>query len=337
MLWRGSYETGDLRQWTFTQANPGGALVVGAPHPVREGKYSLRLEVRPADDPINGHGERAQILKHTGEGPGVESWWAWSTYFPHDFQPAPNTTWNIFADWHHWKDGGVDGQANANFIINTGVFPAQIQLHTFGGQSVNQNQRVFTLAPFERGKWYDFIFHVRWATDNTGFLEIWLNGRQVVAKTHTPTAYVGHSIYLMLAYYRPEGTPGTAIVYHDAMRRGQSYADLVAAGSVKRRPARIKWIRRPRLLPSEKLAIRARIRGPKVVRIVVRGPRGRVLGSGWAKVARNGRITRNLPLRRWRGQRRLRIAIEYRAGAHTHRTARRVKLPRRQVRAAARH
>jgi hypothetical protein len=231
ILWRGDFETGDLSQWTLVQANPGGAQVVAAPHPVREGKYSLRLEVRPADDPINGYGERAQVAKHTGEAPGVESWWAWSTYFPNDFQPAPSTTWNIFADWHHWKDGGVDGQANANFLINTGFSPPQLQLHTFGGQTVSSNQRVFSLAPLERGKWYDFIFHVRWATDSTGFVEVWVNGSQVVQKTNTPTAYVGHSIYPMLAYYRPKGTSGTAVVYHDAMRRGESYADLAGVSA----------------------------------------------------------------------------------------------------------
>jgi hypothetical protein len=34
--------------------------------------------------------------------------------------------------------------------------------------------------------------------------------------------------YLRWGYYRGDGSPGTAVVYQDGMRRGPTYADVAA-------------------------------------------------------------------------------------------------------------
>jgi hypothetical protein len=312
ILWAGDYETGNLNQWAGAQAVPGGAAVTTAP--LRSGVYAARFVVRPGDDPIGSTGERAELLAWTGETAGVESWWAWSTYFGDDFEPAPNTQWNIFTQWHN---SGTTGQSNAHFEVNTSTTPWTLQLRKFGGELI-ANQVVFTLAPFERNRWFDFVFHVRWAPDDTGFVEVWLDGQLVVPLTYTPTSYFGQGVYLKQGFYRAESS-GTSVVYHDGMRRGQSYSDLVDSSPstpppssppppetpivAPSEPFQIAFVGRPHLLRGKRLRVRARSATEAWTTISVRGPRGRLLARRWAQAGADGNLSASLRVRRWHGQR----------------------------------
>lgn len=310
IVWTGDYETGNLSQWAGAQAVPGGASVTTAP--VRSGAYAARFAVGPGDDPIGSTGERAEVLVSTGETAGVESWWAWSTYFGDDFEPAPGTHWNIFTQWHN---SGTSGQANAHFEVNTSTTPWTLQLRKFGGEPV-ANQVVFTLAEFERNHWFDFVFHVRWAPDATGFVEVWLDGELVVPLTYTPTSYFGQGVYLKQGFYRAESS-GTSVVYHDGMRRGLSYGDLVdwspstpppppspeTPVAAPSEPFQIAFVGRPQLLRGKRLRVRARSATEAWTAISVRGPRGRLLARRWARAGADGNVSATLRVRRWHGQR----------------------------------
>ena len=194
--WRGNYETGTFSQWLGMQALQGPATVVGTR--ARDGRYSARFEVRPNPSPDAPQGERSEVLHSTGERAGDESWWAWSTYFGQDFRPTEGTFWNIFTDWHNTAP---TGQANVHFEVNTVTSPWTIQMRTFGGQQ-DQNQQIFVLSDFRRDAWVDFVFHVRWAPDNTGFVEAWVDGQHVLPLTNTPTIYQGQGVYLKQGLYR---------------------------------------------------------------------------------------------------------------------------------------
>ena len=100
-LFRGDYETGNFSQWSAIQALPGDVTIASSP--VRQGSYSARFQVNPGDNPLNccAGSERSEVYASTGEAAGTESWWAWSTYFPSDFTYVPNTSWNIFTQWHN--------------------------------------------------------------------------------------------------------------------------------------------------------------------------------------------------------------------------------------------
>jgi hypothetical protein len=99
-------------------------------------------------------------------------------------------------------------------------------MRVFGG-GINQNQRRYHFGAVRRSHWYDFVLHVRWAHDNTGFHEVWIDRRQVLPKTYGPTIYFPapskwyRGVYVKQGFYR-RASKLTTVIYHDAMRRGDS-------------------------------------------------------------------------------------------------------------------
>jgi hypothetical protein len=309
--WRGNFETGTFSQWDGMQALQGPATVVSTL--ARDGAYSARFEVRPNANPGAPQGERSEVMQNTGERAGTESWWAWSTYFGQDFRPTEGTHWNIFTDWHNT---GTSGQANVHFEVNTLTSPWTIQLRTFGGQQ-DQNQRTFLLSDFRRDAWVDFVFHVRWAPDNTGFVEAWVDGQPVLPLTNTPTIYEGQGVYLKQGLYRLRSSE-TSVVYHDGMRRGSSFADVVTAGDgiveasatgtrsgQEVAASTLAIVRRPTIAPRRRINVLAKTKPGAVVRVIVRGPSGSILGSKRLRAGALGRVNATVYLPRWLRQRSL--------------------------------
>src|SRR5213076_3091752 len=97
----------------------------------------------------------------------------WQTKFADDF-PSPNT-WQCFAQWHQPEDYGYP--------------PIQFQS---GGEKIQlmlgQEERMVWTTPLVRGKWHDFVFHVKFSDDaSKGFVELWYNGEHVLPKTFGQT------------------------------------------------------------------------------------------------------------------------------------------------------
>jgi hypothetical protein len=339
--WRGDFETGSFSQWSLgVQALQGPATVESTR--ARDGRYSARFEVRPNPNPDAPQGERSEALTQTGERPGDESWWAWSTYFGDDFRPTEGTFWNIFTDWHNTAPSG---QANVHFEVNTLTSPWTIQMRTFGGQQ-DQNQRIFVLSDFKRNTWVDFVFHVRWAPDNTGFVEAWVDGRPVLPLTNTPTIYEGQGVYLKQGLYRARSSV-TSVVYHDGMRRGASFADVAtpAEGVVQTSasgprngqevaPATVVIVRRPTFTPRRRIHVLARTMPGVAVRVIVRGPRGSVLGSKRLRAGALGRLDANVHLTRWLRQRNLVVVVRAVFSDGVRRARRTVRVSQRELRLA---
>jgi hypothetical protein len=214
-----NYETGNLGQWTAVQALPGRASVVRSP--VRQGRFAARFVVRPGDDPIGASGERSEVLALTGEGEGVESWWAWSTRFPRGFRPNPGS-WNVFTQWHHTGSlctipvsFVVDKPSGARAWLKVVVRGGRLNVQSCEAET----QREWRVVPLRRGRWYDFRFHVRWsANQSLGFVELWVNRKRRIVLTATATLYRGEGVYLKQGFYRGAGSWSAAVV-HDGMRR----------------------------------------------------------------------------------------------------------------------
>jgi polysaccharide lyase-like protein len=217
-LKRLDYESGNFGQWTAVQAVSGGARIVRSP--VRQGRYAARFVVRPGDDPIPSSGERAEVMAYTRETEGVESWWHWSTYFPTGFR-ANRGAWNVFTQWHQT---GANCQEPVQFAVNNYLSPARLRLYLNTG-SLNLSTchpgfiRAWNFAVLRRNRWYNFTFHVKWSSKGSvGFVQLWMNGRQVIRLTHVPTLYQGQGVYVKQGFYRGHSSRTTTI-YHDGLRR----------------------------------------------------------------------------------------------------------------------
>jgi hypothetical protein len=232
ILWSGSFNLG-LTQWTDVQANDGSFTIV--PAPGGRGGDAARFLVRPGDVPINASGERAEVYKETGEQEGTTSFWAWSVFFPTGSSSSPNSSWNVFTQWHQ---SGPNGVQPLSFEITNDRNREWLRMRAWGGDPNNPVRRAWRLAPLVRGRWFDFALRVHWAPDHSGLVQVWLDHRQVVPETRTPTLYAGQSVYLKQGFYRePSGV--TSELYIAGTRRGASLADIgITSADTVSRPAK---------------------------------------------------------------------------------------------------
>ncbi|TMJ98180.1 MAG: hypothetical protein E6G67_01025 [Actinobacteria bacterium] len=223
LVWRGDFDTGDFSQWSEIQALPGRVTIVT--NHVRQGKYAARFELRSGDQ-VTRRGERAEISKITDESAGQESWWAWSTYFPANrfFVETDGTV--IFTQWHDPPPYfgkppvlfGVQNSAGVNYLF----------VSVRGGDARAPTVKTWRLGDLQMSHWYDFVFHVKWESDRTGLVELWLDGTKVVPLTHIPTLYQGKPVYLKQGNYR-HPFDKTSVLYQDGTRRGMTHASLGGA------------------------------------------------------------------------------------------------------------
>lgn len=211
--WRG-FEGGVLPQWAAHQFKPGAVTLF---HDPVKGP-AARFEVGPGDDPIRSGGERAEVSGPKGavmEKKGTEAWYAWSTRFPAGFVPTPKTYHNIFTQFHGSSGGGAP---NLSLLVNTTGPVPMLALMIDGNDTHHTPEHRIDLVPLERGRWYDFKLHVKWAEDHTGLVELWIDGKPVVTGLRTPTLFRGEDAYLKLGFYRGNHDQRT-VVEHAGMRR----------------------------------------------------------------------------------------------------------------------
>src|SRR5262245_23556662 len=80
VIWRGDFETGDLKQWSGVPKSDAVRVVT---EPVREGKYALRIDGTNAAK--KGKLDRIEFQhqpKSPGTAEGTERYFGWSVYVP---------------------------------------------------------------------------------------------------------------------------------------------------------------------------------------------------------------------------------------------------------------
>jgi hypothetical protein len=170
-------------------------------------RKAVRFIVRPGDSPVHSgeRTERVASVGTTGAVPGTTQVYRWATRFPADFTPVPDSTWNIFMQWH---GSAADGcHPNIALQVNTALQAARLRLQVRGGGlgpgCAPAQSRSWDFAPLERGRWEDFGLAVRWSDEpGGGFVELRLGGTVVVPRTPLATLYAGQRAYLKQGYYR---------------------------------------------------------------------------------------------------------------------------------------
>ncbi len=206
VLWKGDFETANILQWSKAQMVSPDRLQVQTTR-VKQGKYAVRALVKQGDDPINSGGNRNELLDVTYQPEGAERWYHWYTYFDESYPSAKK--WQVFTQWHQYEDFGSPP-------IEFDVYGEEMHLTNW--------QNVIWRAPLVRGKWRSFLFHVKWSKDaKVGFLELWLDGEQVIPKTYLMT---DSRVYLKQGLYRNSDIAPDGIVFHDGMTVGETRADV---------------------------------------------------------------------------------------------------------------
>ncbi len=223
--------------------------------PVRQGQRAARMTVRHSYSPF-GHNESTQLSWHGGEREGDDYWYAWSTLFPADW--VRPLGWGIFAEWHSMLATAPLIGMNANgdtaeATLLTGLVPDE--------RTPVVDRVVPLLSTLSKGRWNDFVVHVRWSTRADGLVEIYhrvagerslrklVSWRDVPTFQSTPDGR-GVGTYLLFGLYRQSfcaqptqlgclstrGVQPHNTLFHDGFVRARTFANAVARAFPGPRP-----------------------------------------------------------------------------------------------------
>ncbi len=170
IIWRGDFETGTTEQWRGTPRSDSVNVVAD---PVREGKYALRIDGTNAAR----KGDRDRIeLQHQpappGTAEGTERYFGWSVFLPKRLTDDSHTL-GYFESRNSWRQL-MSFEVHGEDILYTTRVPYARRWNGKGKMTA--------------GRWHDFAVHVLWSRDpDKGFVEVWLDGEQVVPRKKTAT------------------------------------------------------------------------------------------------------------------------------------------------------
>jgi hypothetical protein len=213
--WVGDFETGDLTQYAWLLAADTDRVTVRTDTPrqgLRYARFTAQDDdvypVTPTENP------RAQVTTSRLLFPGMERWFTWSTRFPSSLPVVPPDGWLVFWQWHGYPYVGSPS-------VGFGVLGDVVNIERNQSYGYDEIWR----APLVRDAWQDFILRVNFAQDDTGFIELWLNGasqtfsngrRRVYMRTIEPDQISG--VELSATIYRKKGMFAVGTLDHDALR-----------------------------------------------------------------------------------------------------------------------
>ena len=147
---------------------------------VRKGKKALKITVRSKDkfEDLKGkhrNTERDEIReeKRLWAKEGEAYSYSFSVFLPKKFQIVPTRL--IFSQWKQ-KD------ENNNATVDNPIIALRYQDGTFRItlQTKEDRMDLFKTDKEMRGKWIDFVFHIKFTRAKYGFLRAWMNKKKII-------------------------------------------------------------------------------------------------------------------------------------------------------------
>jgi len=197
----------------------------------RAGKYMMKTYLNRKESKVS---YRTEVVpqQHHSVRIGNEYWYALSIFLPKDYEP--DKIWEIVAQWHGRpdKDLGEDWRNPVMALSTThGEWTVgnrwDSKPNTFeSGQKVYEGHVSWNLGRYQKGKWTDWVFHVKWSYEKDGLLEVWQDGLKRVVR-NGPNCFNDKKDgpYFKMGLYKgwrnrekPEGNVGKRTLYHDEFR-----------------------------------------------------------------------------------------------------------------------
>jgi hypothetical protein len=181
---------------------------------VKAGSSALRLEIRSTDPQTSG-AIRSEITLDS-DPLNQDRWYGFSMYLKDWVDDDAGE--HVF----QWHPDNSTGSASMSLLTAGGRF-------TFAtnNNGTTSNNEYTDIGPVLSNQWVDFVIHIRWATDTTGLLQVWMNGNQVINKSNVKTAALASYFKLGINKFG-WGTQASAvtqrILYFDEVRVGNASA-----------------------------------------------------------------------------------------------------------------
>lgn len=136
---------------------------------VYDGTRSARFEIQH-DQPLVADGKRSEVTIIMGINGQLtkNAWYSFAVYFPSVYF-APDTTYDVISQWHN------DGSP-ARLIAKGDLFMIDI------GNEIGSKEKI-EVGELTRDTWHEFIFHFIHSPHSDGYLKVWQNGEQKVARS----------------------------------------------------------------------------------------------------------------------------------------------------------
>lgn len=193
----------------------------------------LRYELR-SDDPIRSASRRAEIQLDGTDAPEASERWYGLRYYLLNYGSDPGA--ESILQWHD----------------QNGTCPP-LTLQVQSGrlrftQCINNGNTHNDLGPVISNQWFEIVMRIKWASNNTGLIQMWRNGALLVNKTNIQTNSTGGS-YFKLGINKWSWAPplvGTSnqtlrIFYIDDFRYGNQNATYNDVAPTQLIPTPVLW------------------------------------------------------------------------------------------------
>lgn len=242
IIFQEDYENYNLQRWSVRDLCCTYSMVQSS-DVARTGKYSNKITLYKSD-PLVSNNHRAELVwnsaAYTGETHTDVQWIGYSVYIPNDWVSDPNHPESIvnIHDGEPCPNSATNPQA---LIIAGDRFQYWVNYSTTdycaGGSKAIVSQHM-DIAPLVKGQWNDFVIHSNWSPGTDGFVQVWMNGTQVL--NYKGRAYFVGTFkepYIKFGDYKFSWTNETAwggvsttterVFYNDGIKLGNSKSSLL--------------------------------------------------------------------------------------------------------------
>lgn len=209
-------DSGDSTK-SYTRQCPRSDSCLPTTERVRGATRALKVTLRESDPMLN-NGTRAELAKDTGASAHAhtEQRYGFSTFLPDTWQ-IDTQAGEIITQWHSSNaDEAAAGEPGKSpplaLYINGDVFkitsiwdPKKVTIDNDptigepkGGRATLWQGPVTAM----RGKWVDWVFHVKWNYDGNGFVRVWKDGQQIVNRTGPNTYNDEDTLWFKYGVYK---------------------------------------------------------------------------------------------------------------------------------------
>lgn len=183
----GGFESGNLNGWSRETCCSHSAAVTTSP--VREGRFSARMMLRRSDRDVQG--SKRSELAHVPVAANSEYTYRFSIFLPSDY--SYDRSFEILAQLHNFPDSHLGEAWRSPALMLRTAYGKWFVENRWDSKQVTVNNRpegnqTWDLGSYAKGRWTDWVIHVKWSPRSDGFLNIWKDG-QLVARRVGPNTY----------------------------------------------------------------------------------------------------------------------------------------------------
>ncbi|HSM63010.1 MAG TPA: heparin lyase I family protein [Gillisia sp.] len=189
----------------------------------RAGNSAGRFEINKNDPKVWG-GNRTEFAQVTNTTMG-EGWYGFSQYFPENY-----TTENLeelVGQWHDIPDEGETAGRSPSNAISTGnghlKWATRWDSRSIQTNNITEGYFEKDLGVIPKGKWINWVVHIKFSHTNTGIVEVWMDGVKVIDRQNMPNCFNDAIFpYFKFGVYRWEWDTAVTqrVIYFDEVRVG---------------------------------------------------------------------------------------------------------------------